>query len=77
MPIQLTLDDLGVLVECECCHKPTYHPNSKPVGSRWHPGAGDMLPEGLTVGNYRMWVKVGKEIKTVGQNCRYDVYGAY
>jgi hypothetical protein len=57
------------MTTCEHCHKPAYV--SKPeLNNR-------LLPEGLTVGNKRMFVYMQGRRFTVCQNCRYDVYGAY
>ncbi len=66
---RLTISELGELQTCANCGKNTYVPANVEVGR--------LLPEGFTVGNARMKVRVRGALLTVCANCRYGEYGRY
>lgn len=66
---QFTVEELGELVACSGCERPTYDASLLKESGK--------LPEGLTVGNKRMTVLVHGVLLVVCANCRYTLYGRF
>lgn len=67
---ELTKKELGELVNCFHCGKPTYSRKVLPKGFC-------KLPKGFTNGNARHTVYFKEVLITICETCRYDVFGAY
>jgi hypothetical protein len=66
----LTVEDLGELIPCQHCGRPTYRLTRDDQ-------CGRLLPEGFTAGDRRWVVRVRGVQMTVCENCRYNVFGRW
>lgn len=71
---QMELSDLGEILPCTECARPTY--DGKALDKKGF-GKTTRLPFGFTSANRRRFVKIGVGEIRVCTDCRYNVYGAY
>ncbi len=62
---------------CNSCGTPMWVPAVQPTEPWECAPSGQLLPDGITAGNRRMFVRVHGAMLHVCQNCRYDRYGAW